>query len=121
MTLMLSQEMLGAAYDYLRTTPPFNRWNLPESEDVLFRISHRPGEFGRYTWDGRQHTISASSKMIGYTGTLMTYMAHEMIHLHLEETGMESRRGGSDTHNAAFRKFAGQVCKAHGFDPKSFY
>lgn len=122
MTLPLSPEMLEAAYEYLRTTPPFSRWNMPEGEDVKFTVaSFRRLEFGRYQWDGKQHTINMSAKAIGYSGTLLEKMAHEMIHLHLEETGMESRRGDTDTHNAAFRKFAAQVCKTHGFDPKAFY
>ena len=41
--------------------------------------------------------------------------------MRLEITGMESRSGGPNTHNIAFRKFAAQVCKIHGFDPKAFY
>jgi hypothetical protein len=43
-----------------------------------------------------------------------------MIHLYLEKMGWESP-GSEDTHNAAFRRFAVQVCKYHGFDPKAFY
>jgi len=51
----------------------------------------------------------------------MMFMSHEMIHLHLEATGMESRSGDANTHNMAFRKLAARVCKLHGFDPKAFY
>jgi hypothetical protein len=44
-------------------------------------------------------------------------MAHEIIHLHQALVGMESPCA---EHNAAFNKLAAQVCKTHGFDPKSF-
>jgi hypothetical protein len=121
MTLPLSQETLAAAYDYLRTTPPFNRWNLPDSEDVKFSVGNAMDCFAHYQWDGTKHTITASTKAIGHTETLLTAIGHEMVHLHLWANGMESKRSGASFHNAAFRKFALQVCKYHGFDPKAFY
>ena len=121
MTLQLTPEMLAAAYDFLRTTPPFTGWRLPESDDVVFRLSLRPKEFGRYQWDGEHHTITMSIKAIAHTDTLMRYMAHEMVHLSLEKDGLESKTGGEEVHNAEFRKRAARVCKYHGFDPKAFY
>ena len=119
--LPLTPEALAAAYEYLKSCPPCSRWNLPEAEDVVFKVSRRSTEFGRYQKVGDKHTISMSAKSIGTTETLMRYLAHECIHLHLEATGMESKGGNLDTHNAAFRKFAAQVCRVHGFDPKAFY
>src|SRR6266849_10948867 len=98
MTLPLTPEMLEAAYAYLRATPPFDKWKLPEPEDVKFTVSKVKGDYGAYRWDGKQHTITMSSKMVGYTSTLMKYMAHEMIHMYLEEMKWESRTGGEDTH-----------------------
>lgn len=121
MTLPLTSEMMVAAYEYLRITPPFDKWNMPEAEDVLFKVARTRHKQGWYQWDGKRHTITGSQGKVGYTLTLIVLMAHEMIHLHLEETGMESRARSNDTHNAAFRKFAAQVCKVHGFDPKAFY
>jgi hypothetical protein len=121
MTLPLTTEMMAAGYDYLATTPPFSGWNLPDAEDVVFKLSRGEREFGFYRWDGERHTITASVKAIGYTVTLMRFLSHEMIHLYLEKMGWESVGGGPNTHNAAFRKFAVQVCKYHGFDPKAFY
>ena len=79
MTLPLTAEMRAAAYDYLRATAPFNTWNLPESEDVVFRVSRRTGEFGRYQFADGRHTISMSAASIGQTTTLMRYLAHEAI------------------------------------------
>ena len=121
MSLPLTPETLAAAYDYLKATPPFNKWNLPESEDIKFKVGKGRRDYGSYRWDGKQHTVTISSNMVGHTATLLRYLAHEMIHIQLEETDMESRTGGQDTHNAAFRVLAAQACKVHGFDPKAFY
>lgn len=121
MSLPLTKEMLAAGYSYLRTTPPFCRWKLPPSHLVKFVVGRFRSDYAEYRWDGKQHTIVMSTNAIGQTATLMRYLSHEMVHLHLEERGIESRTGGKDTHNAAFRKFAAQVCRYHGFDLKAFY
>lgn len=121
MTLPLTPDVLAAAYDFLAVTEPFCRWNLPDSEDVKFIVARSRKDFARYRWDGKQHTIAVSRASVAYSATLLEKVGHEMIHLHLEETGMESRSNDPNTHNMAFRKRAAQVCKLHGFDPKAFY
>lgn len=112
--------MLEACYEFLKTTPPFCDWNLHNGEEIKFKVGKLRDKFARYRWDGKQHTVTMSGAAIGYTRTLIEALAHEMIHMHLEETGMESR-GSEATHNGAFRKLAALVCKHHGFDPKAFY
>ncbi|SHJ68957.1 SprT-like family protein [Bradyrhizobium lablabi] len=121
MTLPLTAEMLEACYEFLRETKPFSDWNLPHGEDVKFIVGGALDCFAHYQWDGARHTITVSSKAVGYTGTLINVLSHEMVHLHLWANNMESKRSGPKFHNAAFRKFAAQVCKYHGFDPKAFY
>lgn len=116
MTLPLTPDMLHAAYEFLKSTPPFSKWNLPDGEDVTFKVSKRSDSFGRHWIEGDRHVIEASSKLIGHTVTLIELMAHEMIHVHQNDVGMTT----SGEHNAAFRKLAERVCKVHGFDPKSF-
>lgn len=120
MTLPLSKEMLAGAYDFLVTTPPFNKWNMPPSEDIGFKVSRSRKWFARYRWNGSRHTIEVSANSVAYSDTLLAKMSHELIHMHLEELGMEGR-GGPDTHSGAYRKLAEDVCKHHGFDPKAFY
>ena len=112
--------MLAAAYDFLLTTPPFEGWNLPPSEDVGFKVSRSRKWFARYRWSGTRHTIEVSANSVAYSGTLLAKISHELIHLHLEELNMD-RRGTADTHNGAFRHLADEVCKTHGYDPKAFY
>lgn len=120
MTLPLSKEILAAAYDFLAVTPPFNKWNMPPSDEIGFKVSRSRSRFGFYRWDGTRHTITISSNSVAYSGTLMSTLSHEMIHLHLEELGMDGR-GGTNTHTGAFRSLAEEVCKYHGFDHKAFY
>lgn len=117
MTLRLTPEALAAAYDYLRTTAPFDRWNLPESEDVVFRVTKTPHVRGRYLFESGRHVIEASTRCLGHTLSVMALMAHEMVHLHQRHVCMETP--GAE-HNAAFHKIAGQVCRVHGFDERLF-
>lgn len=119
--LPLTVEMLEAAYTYLKTTPPFNKWKLPPGGDVKFTVGRALDSFACYQWDGNRHTITVSQNSVAYTSTLMNSMAHEIIHLHLWATNQESKRSGPRYHNAAFKRYAARVCKHHGFDPKAFY
>ena len=117
MTLRLTADTLRAAYEYLITTPPFDDWNLPEGDDVVFKVVRSPRYFGRYMRDHRsRHLIEVSSRLVGWTQTLLKTVAHEMIHLHQGHAGMES----DAQHNAAFWALADEVCRIHGFDPKEF-
>ena len=116
MTLPLNPEILEQAYEYVRATPPFCKWNLPDGEDVVFRVVWDPTRRGWYNKIKGRHVIAVSSRCTGHTSSLIETMAHEMIHLHQESAGMEN----GAQHNAAFLKLAAQVCKVHGFDPKLF-
>jgi hypothetical protein len=118
MSLPLTKENLAACYDYLCTTQPFSEWNMPDSEDVKFRVVKSGDVRGWYLLehDG-SHTIAISSRCIGRTQSLVETMAHEMIHLHQGDVKMDSPGA---QHNRAFWKLADIVCEAHGFDPKLF-
>lgn len=114
--LVLSPDVLAAAYEYLKTTDPFRKWNLPEPDDVRFRVIRDRAVYGWHRRDGKQHTIAISSAMIGHTTTLLETMAHELVHVH-EEIVCPPRKS---EHSAAFRKWAEQVCRVHGFDARRF-
>ena len=120
MTLPLTKEIIAAAYEYSRATPPFCKWRLPPAEMVNFVISNSPKHFAQYWWDGRDN-IEISAKAIGYTPLLIEKLQHEMNHMRLRMIGQESKKGGPSVHNAAFRKNAASICKVHGWDPKAFY
>jgi len=115
-TLPLTPDTLRAAYDFLNSTPPFNRWNLPDGEDVIFKVVRDRTYQGWYRKIGKRHAIGISRHFIGQTDPLIRVMGHEMVHLHEEH----ARALGRGEHSAAFRKWADQVCRIHGFDPKLF-
>lgn len=121
-TLQLTPDMLVNAYEYLRDTLPFRRMNLPEGDQLLFRVigaKDRLGYFrGRYR-RGRSedfNEIAISGNEVSSTALLMATMAHEMIHLYQHESGTCPR----GFHNRKFRQIAARVCRLHGFQLEDF-
>jgi len=120
MTIKLTHEIIAAAYELVRTLPPFNGWNLPDHEDVKFEVVKDPKYFAACAVErvGRKlkPTIYVSARCVGYVRTLLDAMMHECIHLHMALTGQDTRA----EHNAAFHNLARRVCKIHGLDFKAF-
>lgn len=120
MTLPLTPETLRAAYDYLATTPPYKRWNLPSAEDIQFKVVKDPHNAAWHTCWGRgkrrKHKIAVSSRCVGHTISVLGAVGHEIVHLYLDLTG----QGKGGEHNAAFKHYAKQICRYHGFDVKAF-
>lgn len=120
MSLPLTHEILEGAYEFLRTTPPFNKWQLPHADEVMLVVSSHKGHVGYYRGPRRKinmHEIGISHACVGHTNTLLRTMAHEMIHQY-------QRRNRTETphteHNAEFTKLARVVCRYHGWDEKEF-
>lgn len=116
MTLPLTPTVLAAAYDFLCATQPFSAWNLPDSEEIRFRIVRSPSLRGWYTRENGKHVIAISSRCVGRTQSLVETLAHEICHLHEDRAGMLT----CAEHSAAFLKLAARVCKFHGFDEALF-
>lgn len=116
MTLRLTPDMLAAAYDLLRETPPFKRWRLPPSDEVGFHVVRDPRIHADFGAENGMPIIRVSENGAGYAVSLLAALAHEAIHLHQWRRKLD--KGGE--HNADFKKRARQVCRAHGFDPKTF-
>lgn len=114
MTLRLTPEALAASYDFLLTTQPFNRWKLPPSDEVAFHVIRDPRIFADCVIDGDTPVIRVSERKNGHVHTLFATMSHELVHVR------QFILGDSGNHNALFHRLAKQVCKAHGYDPKSF-
>lgn len=114
--LVITPEMMAAAYDYLVTTPPFCDWNLPESEDVTFIVYRSMVNRGDWFRIKERHRIRISSRYARSTTSLMETMAHEMIHLHEDHNNCS----GKGQHSAAFNVWANEVCEIHGWDPALF-
>jgi hypothetical protein len=108
--------MLAGCYDFLRTTPPYRRWKLPEAEQVAFNVTRHP-RFHASHQGGPTCVIEVSSASVGHTATLIWVMGHEMLHLHQYIAGFETPRA---MHNADFRRKAEAACRYHGWDFRSF-
>jgi len=114
--IVLTKNVIRAAYSFLHTTEPFNEWSeLPSADDVIFRVTRSHNEAGHcdVAEDG-DIIIALSSRLHGYSQSILTTVAHEMIH------AVQFIRGEPTTHGAGFLKLARQVCKHHGFDLKGF-
>lgn len=114
MKFHVTPELLEAAYTFLRATPPFNKWRLPQADDVEFHVIGTTNKFGDCQTIGDTHIIRASNSLIGCLRTLLETVAHEMVHAYCDRNGVKS------DHGREFKRFAKQVCDFHGFDVKSF-
>ena len=116
MSLSLTPAILEAAYEFLRTTPPFRGWNLPHADAVAFHVTRSAACYGEFA-SGDPPAIYVSDRIVGHTQTLFVTLAHEMIHLHHDLRGRER----SDVeHGSRFRRDAARVCRHHGWDIKAF-
>lgn len=113
MSITITKPMLIAAYELLRTTPPFTGWKLPDAGEIDFAVVRDRATYG--DCDGEMLRVSSSRH--GHLQTLLATVAHEMIHLHQMRRRLETP---NTQHNADFRKRATRVCRLHGFDPKVF-
>jgi hypothetical protein len=114
--LHLTPDMLEAAYEYLRVSPPFRRWKMPAGDDVGFHVTRDKQVMGKCIKFGNEYTMKISAHAVSRTLGLMELMAHEMVHLHL----FISRAKDPTGHGREFKRCAAQVCRHHGFDPKLF-
>ncbi len=115
MSLPNTPEMLEAAYDFLRATPPFKRWGLPSGSEVKFGVMQKAWIRGDHEMTtGGRHIIRVSSINTGCTDALLRVLAHEMIHVACADRCVKT------THGAVFKTRALLVCRYHGFDPKMF-
>ena len=58
--------------------------------------------------------IRVSEAKNGHSVTVLATLAHEMCHVR------QFMAGDSGNHNDMFRRLARAVCRAHGFDIRSF-
>jgi hypothetical protein len=122
----LTPDVLRAAYNYLSETEPFNKWNMPDAEDIVFKVVNKGARNNRmqgcvhttiHSGDRCEFVIDISERHHYHTVSLMLTMAHEMIHVHQRHNCINR---GKNSHDAAFKKYALEVCAAHGFDPGQF-
>lgn len=119
MRLYITPEMARAAYDLLRTTPPFRGWHLPPAEQIHFIVRAKHGEFGMFrpSYNGKPHKLYLSQDSIGQLSTLIATLAHEMVHI---KEFIDCANDWGDHKSENFNRLADRVCHHHGFDRRSF-
>lgn len=119
----LTPTMLERAYEYLRSTAPFNKWKLPAADDVQFGVvKSKPNNpfYGRAEHDRKDPAlVEICCANVKTTLDLVSTMAHEMIHVHLRETSPRLKNSYAP-HGHKFKSLARQVCRQHGFDIATF-
>jgi hypothetical protein len=124
LSLRLTPQNLIDAYNYLKNTAPFNKFGLPDADDVEFRVTHDPKLYGQYLYDltsePKKHRIDVSNALTKTTPVLVETMAHEMTHLHQRVSECSKRGRKSQSHGKPFQNLAKRVCRAHGFNLKTF-
>jgi predicted metal-dependent hydrolase len=113
--LRVTPAMIEAAYNLMKTTAPFNRWKLPDSEDVEFCVTKHKDRLGDCVDAGHAFVLRVSERFHGRLDALLTTVAHEMVHIR------QSHYPAERDHGPTFKRLAKQVCKHHPhIDPKTF-
>lgn len=117
----LTPAILKANYNYLKETPPFRRWGLPEGDEISWFVTNTKKHEGecsirRYKDNRRKpiHRISISAALIKASDSLTQVMAHEMCHLRNDMVGVKSH------HGYEFKRLAKMVCRDHGWREELF-
>jgi hypothetical protein len=114
MTLRLTPDLIGAFYDALRHADPFKACKLPPASQCKFRVVRDKSMFADFGMEGSAPVYRISTAKNGHLNTVLSSLCHEMLH-HVQEL-----RGDREIHGPRFQKMAARVCKALGFDPKTF-
>jgi hypothetical protein len=82
--MRLNPEVVKNLYASLYCCYPFTKWKMPVPEEIDFIVTADPETMGTYLYDtgeDYEHTITISSARCGHYYTVITTLAHEMIHL----------------------------------------
>jgi hypothetical protein len=108
--------MIEAAYNFIRTTPPFKGWSLPPGEEVEFHATRHRDLDGKYEFGGKQHVITVSTALATDFTWMLQTVAHEMVHLSHQIKGLERR----NPHGSVFLRHAKTVCRLNGWPLETF-
>jgi hypothetical protein len=116
----LTPEILRLNWEMNAACAPFDKWNLPDSHDVIFKVTRDRTTAGYHTtWTDGTHEVGISQRCCGTLPTLTRVMQHEQIHAYQKCTAPKTTTAGVE-HNAAFRRLADKVCALHGWDRMEF-
>jgi hypothetical protein len=111
----ITPDMMEGAYRLLLTTLPFRRWRLPDPDDMAFRVSKHQDRHAHFRNHRGIKEICISQVHAKGVEKLVRDIAHELIHMRLDDVG-DSRVN----HGPKFRRLAIVVCQRHKWELERF-
>lgn len=112
MSTWITDKTIKSMYSLLRSMPPFNKWNLPPAYKLKFRVIHDFDLLGEM--DVHKLVMKIGTKHQEHFESVLTTVAHEMVHLSLYIDGCAS----FNQHRKPFRMKTAQIGDLYGFDRK---
>ena len=96
--MKLTSEVVKNLYASLYCCYPFTKWKMPLPEEIDFVVTSDPETMGTYLYDtgeDYEHTVTISSARCGHYYTVITTLAHEMVHMsfHRQEGAKWTQHG----------------------------
>jgi predicted SprT family Zn-dependent metalloprotease len=109
----LTSQNLAHLYDMACKLPPFNKFKMPSSKKVTFRVIKNPEIYGCF--DEVEMEIQISSHACGHFTTIFQTLLHEMTHLAL----YIKKDPKFDLHEESFLKIKHIYSEVYNLDPKA--
>ena len=112
--MKLTPAILKNLYSAIYCMKPFDRWDMPLPEEVLFIVDKDTETMGTYLYDtgeDYEHTITISSARCSHLDTVIRVLCHECIHMSRHKTNKWTH------HDKEFRNRAFRISSELGFDP----
>lgn len=114
--MRLNPEVVKNLYASLFCVYPFTKWKMPLPDEIEFIVTPDPEVMGTYLYDtgeDYEHTVTISSGRCGHYYTMLTTLAHEMVHM-----SFHCQKGDRWVqHGKPFRARCLMVAHELGFDP----
>ena len=108
----LTSQNLAYLYDMACKLPPFNKFKMPKSYRVKFKVISDPSIYGCF--DEVEMQIEISSGSCGHFTTIFQTLLHEMTHLAL----YIKKDPKFDLHEDSFLKIKHVYSEVYNLDPK---
>jgi len=109
----LTPKNLAILYDMACKLPPFDKFKMPKSSKITFKVIKNPGIYGAF--DEIEMAIEISRHSCGHFSTIFATLLHEMLHLALYVRGDDD----FDLHEKKFQRYHAIYAAVYNLDPKA--
>jgi hypothetical protein len=113
MSEIITEQSVKMIYSMLRKLPPFDSWKLPPASKIKFKVDPNFKFMGEL--DVKPYKMTFGTKHQEHFLSIVTTVAHEMVHLHLYLEGVASY----NQHRRIFRQKSAEIGSLYGFDRKT--